>query len=126
MDSDQYVPISTLASLDNIKGLSTDLELISDILKCQSSLLLSLIAFRKMDPCWTVNLFSVLSALPLVQVAPCGQKVRPSQSRCVVILREIPGTTPREVRRSQGGQGGQGGFKQNSAEKDLALHSVGW
>lgn len=42
--------------------------------------------------------FSLLSAaLPLVQVDEKGEKVRPNQNRCIVILREVPESTPVEV-----------------------------
>uniref|UniRef100_H3CG43 HTH La-type RNA-binding domain-containing protein n=1 Tax=Tetraodon nigroviridis TaxID=99883 RepID=H3CG43_TETNG len=67
MDSDQYVPIVTVANLDHVKKLSTDVELIVDILP-----------------------------LPLVQVDEKGEKVRPNQNRCIVILREVPESTPVE------------------------------
>ncbi|KAB1253963.1 La-related protein 4B [Camelus dromedarius] len=68
MDSDQYVPITTVANLDHIKKLSTDMDLIVEVLR----------------------------SLPLVQVDEKGEKVRPNQNRCIVILREVSESTPVE------------------------------
>ncbi|XP_020778879.2 la-related protein 4 isoform X2 [Boleophthalmus pectinirostris] len=68
MDSDQFVPIWTIACMEDIKSLTSDLELIVDILKTS----------------------------PLVQVDESGEKVRPNYSRCIIILREVPETTPVE------------------------------
>ncbi|XP_024125150.1 la-related protein 4 [Oryzias melastigma] len=66
MDSDQFVSIWTVACMEDIKALTTDIDLILDVLK----------------------------ASPMVQVDESGKKVRPNHSRCVIILREIPETTP--------------------------------
>uniref|UniRef100_A0A3P8TD28 La ribonucleoprotein 4Ab n=1 Tax=Amphiprion percula TaxID=161767 RepID=A0A3P8TD28_AMPPE len=68
MDSDQFVPIWTIACMEDIKALTTDMDLILDLLR----------------------------ASPMVQVDETGEKVRPNHSRCIIILREVPETTPVE------------------------------
>ncbi|XP_023066921.1 la-related protein 4 isoform X5 [Piliocolobus tephrosceles] len=68
MDSDQFIPIWTVANMEEIKKLTTDPNLILEVLRSS----------------------------PMVQVDEKGEKVRPSHKRCIVILREIPETTPVE------------------------------
>ncbi|XP_013381115.1 la-related protein 4 isoform X2 [Lingula anatina] len=66
MDGDQYVPIVTIANFNQVKKLTSDLELIVEVLRESSH----------------------------VQVDEKGEKVRPIHKRCIVILREIPASTP--------------------------------
>ncbi|KAK6626982.1 hypothetical protein RUM44_009459 [Polyplax serrata] len=66
MDNDQYVPIWTVANFNQVKKLTTDIKLITEVLR----------------------------ESPNVQVDEEGQKVRPNHKRCIVILREIPDSTP--------------------------------
>nr|XP_057941155.1 la-related protein 4 isoform X2 [Doryrhamphus excisus] len=68
MDSDQFVPIWTIASMEGIKVLTSDMELILDVLRSS----------------------------PMVQVDEKGERVRPNHKRCIIILREVPETTPVE------------------------------
>uniref|UniRef100_A0A8C4NF21 La ribonucleoprotein 4 n=1 Tax=Eptatretus burgeri TaxID=7764 RepID=A0A8C4NF21_EPTBU len=68
MDSDQYVPIWTIANFNQVKKLTADKDLIVEVLRSSA----------------------------VVQVDEKGEKVRPNYKRCVVILREIPETTPIE------------------------------
>ncbi|XP_056455240.1 la-related protein 4 isoform X1 [Gadus chalcogrammus] len=68
MDSDQFVPVWTIASMEGIKALTTDMDLILDVLRTS----------------------------PMVQVDEKGEKVRPNHKRCIIILREVPETTPVE------------------------------
>uniref|UniRef100_A0A2I3SAQ9 HTH La-type RNA-binding domain-containing protein n=1 Tax=Pan troglodytes TaxID=9598 RepID=A0A2I3SAQ9_PANTR len=62
MDSDQFIPIWTVVNMEEIKKLTTDPDVILE----------------------------VLSSSPMVQIDEKGKK------RCIVILREIPETTPIE------------------------------
>ncbi|XP_053492125.1 la-related protein 4 isoform X1 [Ictalurus furcatus] len=68
MDSDQFIPIWTIANMEGVKLLTSDLDLIVEVLK----------------------------ASPLVQVDEKGEKVRPNHKRCIIILREVPESTPVE------------------------------
>lgn len=68
MDNDQYVPIWTVANFNLVKKLTKDIKLITEVLR----------------------------ESPNVQVDEEGQKVRPNHKRCIVILREIPDSTPLE------------------------------
>lgn len=68
MDNDQYVPIWTVANFNQVKKLTTDINLITDVLR----------------------------ESPNVQVDSEGLRVRPNHKRCIVILREIPDNTPIE------------------------------
>ncbi|KAG9340269.1 hypothetical protein JZ751_021712 [Albula glossodonta] len=68
MDSDQFIPIWTIASMEGIKTLTTDMSLILDVLR----------------------------STPMVQVDEKGEKVRPNHKRCIIILREVPEVTPVE------------------------------
>ncbi|KAF7272434.1 hypothetical protein GWI33_014780 [Rhynchophorus ferrugineus] len=68
MDNDQYVPIWTVANFNQVKKLTKDIKLITEVLR----------------------------ESPNVQVDEEGLKVRPNHKRCIVILREIPDNTPLE------------------------------
>ncbi|CAB3365114.1 Hypothetical predicted protein [Cloeon dipterum] len=68
MDNDQYVPIWTVANFNQVKKLTTDIKLITDVLRESS----------------------------IVQVDEEGLKVRPNHKRCIVILREVSESTPTE------------------------------
>ncbi|XP_070570509.1 la-related protein 4-like isoform X2 [Ptychodera flava] len=68
MDSDQYVPIWTIANFNAVKRLTTDINLIIDVLR----------------------------ESPYLQVDDQAERVRPITKRCIVMLREIPDATPLE------------------------------
>lgn len=71
MDSEQYVPIATIAGFEQVKKLTKDISLVVQVLK----------------------------ESPMVQVDESEEKVRPiSEKRSILILREIPeSTSPQEI-----------------------------
>ncbi|XP_013783273.1 la-related protein 4-like isoform X2 [Limulus polyphemus] len=78
MDSDQYVPIITVANFNQVRRLTKDLKLIVEVLR----------------------------ESPNVQVDEAGEKVRPNHKCCVLILREIPENTAiKDIETLFGGEG---------------------
>lgn len=142
MDSDHFVPIWAVACMEDIKALTTDMDLILDVLRGIGSEPVAPvnIKFKAMKSiCWmwkcrgphqelynnqwntaafvspesvAIGVTSkceftfvncgcacvlLTAASPMVQVDETGEKVRPNHSRCIIILREVPETTPVEV-----------------------------
>ncbi len=99
MDSDQFVPIWTIASMEGVKLLTTDMDLILEVLRGKTNKTWP--QFQSLFMPYNALLIpSFLSSLasPMVQVDEKGEKVRPNHKRCIIILREVPETTPIEVR----------------------------
>ncbi|XP_040569498.1 uncharacterized protein Larp4B isoform X1 [Lepeophtheirus salmonis] len=68
MDSDQFVSICTVANFNQVKKLTADIELVTQVLRESNN----------------------------VQVDADGLKVRPNQPRCTVIIRDTPENTTNE------------------------------
>lgn len=51
MDSDQFVPIWTIANMEGIKKLTTDMDLILEVLRCKSGSLGSVLVEQRIFPC---------------------------------------------------------------------------
>lgn len=98
MDPDQFVPIATIATFNQIKKLTNDVQLITQVLRGKRIFsrvkryqfhgrLFELL----LDTYFTIVV--LVSESPNVQVDAEGLKVRPNHSRCTVILREISDDT---------------------------------
>lgn len=51
MDSDQFVPIWTIANMEGIKKLTTDMDLILEVLRCKSGCLVSVLVEQRILLC---------------------------------------------------------------------------
>lgn len=96
MDSDQFVPIWTIASMEGVKLLTTDMDLILEVLRGKENRGVESFVSFVLLACKSCLLFCLAS--PMVQVDEKGEKVRPNHKRCIIILREVPEDTPIEVR----------------------------
>ena len=86
MDADQFVPIWTIANFNQIKRLTNDVQLVTQVLRGTTKKPSRL-------PNFPTQPFLIFAESPNVQVDAEGLKVRPNHTRCTVILREIPDDT---------------------------------
>lgn len=56
MDSDQFVPIWTIACMEDIKALTTDMDLILDVLRGTSTAVLPFISEKCSTILWNLSL----------------------------------------------------------------------
>ncbi len=92
MDADQFVPIWTIANFNQIKRLTNDVNLVTQVLRGKNNS--NILNFDRFH-----DFFINFPESPNVQVDDEGVKVRPNHTRCTVILREIPdGTKEEEVK----------------------------
>lgn len=59
MDSDQFVPIWTIANMEGIKKLTTDMDLILEVLRCKCEILMSVSVAQRILPCFRGTLQSL-------------------------------------------------------------------
>jgi len=100
MDSDQYVYISTVANFNMIKKLTSDLDLITDVLRSMFHNFSIVYQLRNSFQYFFIYLCNIFLQFCLdskqVQVHSDGKRVRPVSNRTVVILRGITESTPIE------------------------------
>lgn len=79
MDSDQFVPIWTIASMEGIKVLTTDMDLILDVLRCKKKTWI--LTFNDLHQCMRVSGFNQLLMPFSLTDGPSGRKGGESSSQ---------------------------------------------
>lgn len=107
MDNDQYVPVKVVANFNMVKRLTTDLDLIVQILRGESNVVVTYLILSYIEKiCFCLRHMAVTFYFIFafayvesnsVQVDEKGEKVRPAIKRDTLIIREIPETTTIEV-----------------------------
>lgn len=91
MDSDQFVPIWTIASMEGIKVLTTDTDLILDVLRCTCLHFTSMVQFfysQYKNVYYSDRLQHLLWSKLMKKEKRCGQITRDASSFCEKSLKQ--------------------------------------